>query len=114
MELEKFLNSPAASKIPTANKIWATQALPKEKKEQFFISLWPSSSISELDETHFIIVSQMLGNKEIQEMVRPYFSNLNQASNYVSYAIQNQSLIQSDILTDLLKKTYIAPLKPRF
>ncbi|SMD44872.1 putative membrane-bound dehydrogenase domain-containing protein [Aquiflexum balticum DSM 16537] len=104
LELEKFLNSPAASKIPTTNKIWATQALPKGKKEQFFLSLWPSASISELDETHFIIVAQMLGNKEIQEMVRPYFSNLNQASNYVSYAIQNQALIQSEILTDLLKK----------
>lgn len=103
-ELDKFLNSPAASKIPTINKIWATQALPQEKKEQFFLSLWPSVSISELDETHFIMVSQMLGNKEIREMVRPYFSNLNQASNYVSYAIQNQALIQSDILTDLLKK----------
>ncbi|RIW14128.1 hypothetical protein D0X99_15110 [Algoriphagus lacus] len=102
-ELYAFLNSPAASKIPVTNKIWAIQALNKEEKEQQFLTLWPKAKISELDETHFIIVSQMLGNKEIYQLVKPYFSNLDHASNYVSFAIQNQALIQSDLLTDLLK-----------
>jgi putative membrane-bound dehydrogenase-like protein len=103
-ELDEFLKSPTASIIPATNKIWAIQALPKEKKEQYFLSLWPSASISELDESHFIIVSQMLDNKKIHQLVKPYFSNLDHASTYVSYAVQNQATTQSDLLVDLLKK----------
>jgi putative membrane-bound dehydrogenase-like protein len=102
-ELYTFLSSPAASSIPTTNKIWASQALNKEKKEELFLKFWPTANISELDETHFIIISQMLENKEIYKIAEPYFLNLNNASNYVRFAIQNQALIQSDLLSDLLK-----------
>ncbi|MFD2202896.1 PVC-type heme-binding CxxCH protein [Shivajiella indica] len=101
-ELYSFLNSPAASNIPTSNKIWAIQALDNEKKEQLFLDLWPKANISELDETNFIIISQMLGNQEIYKIAKPYFADLNNSSNYVRYAIQNQSLIQSDLLSNLL------------
>jgi hypothetical protein len=45
----------------------------------------------------------MLDNKEIYKIAEPYFLNLNNASNYVRFAIQNQALIQSDLLSDLLK-----------
>ena len=102
-ELYSFLTSPAAEKIPVINKIWAVQALNKEKKEPLFLSLWPQANIAELDEANFIIFSQMLENEEVLKIVKPYFSDPNSASNYVSFAIQNQALIQSDLLSGLLK-----------
>ena len=103
-ELYSYLNSPAAEKIPPINKIWAIQALDKNDKEKFFLELWPKANISELDESNFIIVSQMLENKQIYELVKPYFGNPKNAADQLRFAIRNQALIQSDLLSDLLKK----------
>ncbi len=103
-ELESYLNSPAAAKIPATNKIWATQALGKEDKERYFLQLWPLANISGLDESHFIIVCQMLDNKSIYGLTKPYFDNPDQAANLVRFAVQNQALVQSDLLSGLLRK----------
>lgn len=102
-DLRIYLNSPVAENIPVENRLWAIQALDKKAQEDFFLKLWPKAGISELDEANFISISRMLDNKEIHEMVKPVFHDPVHAAKYVRFALQNQSLVQSDLLSALLE-----------
>jgi putative membrane-bound dehydrogenase-like protein len=102
-DLQAYLNSPAADQIPIENLLWAIQALGKEQKEQFFLKLWPKSGITELDESNFISISWMLDNKEIYDLVKPVLHRPAHAAKYVNYSIDNQSIVQSELLSGLLE-----------
>jgi putative membrane-bound dehydrogenase-like protein len=102
-DLQAYLNSPAADHIPVENLLWAIQALGKEQKEHFFLKIWPKSGIAELDESNFISISRMLDNKEIYDMVKPVFNNPIHEIKYIKFALQNQALVQSDLLTAMLE-----------
>ena len=102
--LKAYLESPAASSIPAENKIWASQALGKDDRERYFLKLWPLANLTKLDEPNFIIASQMLENRSIYGLVKSYFEKPDQAADYVRFAVQNQSLVQSDLLAGLLQK----------
>ncbi|REG88680.1 PVC-type heme-binding CxxCH protein [Algoriphagus antarcticus] len=102
-DLQNYLNSPAADQIPVENLLWAIQALGREQKEHFFLKLWPKAGITELDESNFISISQMLDNREVYHMVKPVFHNPVHSAKYIRFALQNQALVQSDLLTAILE-----------
>jgi putative membrane-bound dehydrogenase-like protein len=101
-ELQTYLNTPIATDIPVANILWAIQALPVKQKETAFLKFWPTSHITILDESAFIGIAEMLGNKEIYEAVKSVFQNPVHAAMYTQFALQNQARVQSPELTDML------------
>ena len=101
-ELQTYLNAPIATDIPVANILWAIQALPVKQKETAFLKFWPTSNITALDESAFIGIAEMLGNKEIYEAVKSVFQNPVHAAAYTQIALQNQARVQSPELTQLL------------
>jgi putative heme-binding domain-containing protein len=101
-ELQTYLNTPIATDIPVANILWAIQALPVEQKETAFLKFWPKSNIKTLDESAFIGIAEMLGNKEIYEAVKSVFQNPVHAAAYTQFALQNQARVQSPELTQML------------
>lgn len=101
-ELQTYLNAPIATDIPVSNILWAIQALPFKQKETAFLKFWPTSNITALDESAFIGIVEMLGNKEIYEAVKSVFQNPVHAAAYTQIALQNQARVQSPELTQLL------------
>ena len=101
-ELQTYLNTPIATDIPEANILWAIQALPVKQKETAFLKFWPKSNIKTLDESAFIGIAEMLGNKEIYEAVKSVFQNPVHAAAYTQIALQNQARVQSPELTQML------------
>lgn len=103
-ELLSYLNSPSSQEHPVSNLIWASQALPKVERERLFLDLWRKAKYNELDEATFIIVSQMLSNKEIYNVVKPVLENTANAQQHVALTLKNLGQVQSDALTKLLEK----------
>ena len=101
-ELQTYLNTPIATDIPVANILWAIQALPVKQKETAFLKFWPKSNIKTLDESAFIGIAEMLGNKDIYEAVKSVFQNPVHAAMYTQIALQNQARVQSPELTQML------------
>ncbi|MFT5886340.1 MAG: putative heme-binding domain-containing protein [Arcticibacterium sp.] len=103
-QLSDFIDSPKAMSYDISNLIWASQALPKQKREQIFIDLLKKADFKELDEPTFIIVADMLDNQNIFNTIRPILEQNETAEKYVSLALKNQAQVQSDELTRLLVK----------
>ena len=101
-ELQTYLNAPIATDIPVTNILWAIQALPGKQKETAFLKFWPTSNFTTLDESAFVGIAEMLGNKEIYEAVKSVFQNPVHAAAYTQIALQNQARIQSPELTQML------------
>lgn len=101
-ELQNYINAPIAADIPIANILWAIQALPVKQKETAFLKFWPASNMKALDESTFIAISEMLSNPEIYEVVKRVIQNPANASNIVTYALQNQERVQSTELANML------------
>ena len=101
-ELQAYLEAPIAADIPVANILWAIHALPVKQKETAFLKFWPESNITKLDEPTFVGISEMLGNKEIYEAVKPIFQNPDNAAPYITFALQNQARVQSPELSNML------------
>ncbi|MFT7364863.1 MAG: hypothetical protein ACI9UV_003078, partial [Algoriphagus sp.] len=70
-ELLDFIRSPAAAQYETSNLIWASQALPKGQKEQVFVDLWKKNNLKDLDEVTFVLVAEMLENRNVLNLVSP-------------------------------------------
>lgn len=102
-DLQSFLNSPAVDAIPVENQLWGIQALDQEQKEVHFLKLWPRSGITKLDESNFISIAGMLENKAVYDLVKPVLQNPDYASEYINYSLNNQSLVQSDLLSGILE-----------
>lgn len=101
-EINAFINSKNVSGIPVANQLWAIQALPKAQKEQMFLKLWPKAEMNELDEANFILISRMLSNAAIYNLVKPTFENPANTMKYLGIALANQQRIQSVDLSKML------------
>ena len=106
-ELLAFIRSPRAAQYDSSNLIWASQALPKEKREQVFIELWKETDNHDLDEATFIIVAGMLQNKNVLNIVLPILENKDKAPEHVSLTLKNLASVQSKELT----KSLIKPIK---
>jgi putative heme-binding domain-containing protein len=102
-ELIKFLNSPAGSEVPVGNLIWSIQALPKQLQEKYFLALWPSAGMKDLDESTFIQVSKMLDNKKIYKAIKDIVQDSSHAARYLDFALRNQQEVQSPRLSSLLE-----------
>ena len=100
--LQKYLDDGPPQDIPVTNLLWAIESLPKEMKEAAFLKLWPQARLTQLDEPTFVGIAQMLGNHEINALVKPTLQNPALAKSYVTFALQNQAQIQSPELTEVL------------
>ena len=102
VELQAYIDAPIATDIPVTNIVWAIQALPVKQKETAFLKFWPTSNITKLDESTFIAITEMLGNKEIYEAVTKLMQNPVNAASYITFAVQNQARVQSTELSTIL------------
>ncbi|PXX21489.1 PVC-type heme-binding CxxCH protein [Arenibacter sp. ARW7G5Y1] len=103
-QLYDYITSSEADKIPETNLIWASQALPTTQKESVFVALWEQSDIKKLDEPTFILIANMLTNKEVFSTVKPVLEAAENAVENVSFTLENLGRVQSDELTSLLVK----------
>jgi putative membrane-bound dehydrogenase-like protein len=103
-ELSDFIASEKVNDYDASNLIWASQALPKQEREQVFMDLWKKAGYKELDEPTFIIIAGMLENKNIYNAVRSILEQNEKAEKHVSLAMNNLAQVQSDALTKLLVK----------
>lgn len=99
--LNRFISGPEVATVPVENLLWATQALPKDDREEAFLRFWPEAHIEKLDEPVFTSIAAMLSNKNIVSMIKPAF-DAPQATEYVRFAIDNQAQVQSAELNGLL------------
>ena len=99
--LNRFISGPDVTAVPVENLLWATQALPKDDREEAFLRFWPEAHIEKLDQPTFISITAMLSNKNIVSMIKPAFE-VPQATEYVRFAISNQAQVQSAELNSLL------------
>ena len=102
VELQAYIDAPIATDIPVTNIVWAIQALPVKQKETAFLKFWPTFNITKLDESTFIAITEMLGNKEIYEAVTKLIQNPVNAASYITFAVQNQARVQSTELSTIL------------
>jgi len=103
-ELLAFIESPIAAQHDISNLIWASQALPKEEREQVFVELWQQTDKKDLDGTTFILVAGMLENRRVRDMVLPILENEDKAVEHVSLTLKNMAEVQSTELTKSLMR----------
>ncbi|MEQ9438034.1 MAG: c-type cytochrome [Cyclobacteriaceae bacterium] len=103
-ELQAYINSPAADKVPAENLLWAVQALPKTQSETAFLKFWPKANLKKLDESTFVSIANMLDNQEICQAVKSVILNPAHAAEYVNFALQNQAQVQSAELAELIQE----------
>lgn len=99
--LSRFISGADVKSAPVENLLWATQALPKDDREEAFLRFWPEAHIEKIDESTFTGIAAMLSNKNIVAMIKPAF-DAPQATEYVRFAIENQAQVQSPELNSLL------------
>ncbi len=101
-QLQDYISRQVAPNVPVVNILWASQALPVAQREAAFIRFWPQSNMDQLDESTFVSVSGMLGNREIYNLMKPVLQNPASAGTYVRFALQNQAQVQSPELSALM------------
>jgi putative heme-binding domain-containing protein len=111
VEFRSYLNSSLANKVPVDNLLWAVQALPAPEGEKAFISLWPRSTITQLDESTFVSLAKMLKTEKVYDIAKPLIHDPAYASTYVKFALQNQPEVQSKELSGLLEAPVIELLR---
>lgn len=103
-ELLDFIGSPEAAQYDTSNLIWAGQALPEGQRERVFVDLWKKTDNKVLDESTFVLVAEMLGDKQVFNTMLPVLENEDRAQEYVSLTLKNLAKVQSKDLTRALVK----------
>ena len=98
-ELNAYLKSDLAKQQPTSHITWASQALPKENREEVFLTEWHKSNNKKVDETRLLIISRMLRNPKVYEAVKASFND----TAIVPLALKHQATVQSKELATLLK-----------
>lgn len=112
-ELYSYLNSSKASHQPATNLLWAIQALPTEQKENMFLKIWPTANMRQLDESNFVLVAKMLGNRDIYSQFKPVIQDPVTAAKYLAFSLKNQQQVQSAELSSLLEKPVSQLLKSK-
>jgi putative heme-binding domain-containing protein len=102
-QLGSYLTSEAASKQPSGNLLWASQALPEEQRNDAFLKIWASKSKGgKIDESTFVAIAGMLGSAEISKAVSPTLQSPENGAGYVAMALKNQAQVQSPQLATIL------------
>ncbi|CAN0600023.1 unnamed protein product, partial [Ectocarpus sp. 12 AP-2014] len=84
--------------------IWASQALPKNQREEVFLNFWKKADYKKFDDATFIVVASMLDNEDIYNAVRPILEEKDNSEHHVSIALENLSQVQSRELAKVLTK----------
>lgn len=98
-ELNAYLKSDLAKQQPTSHITWASQALPKENREEVFLTEWNKSNNKKIDETRLLIISRMLRNSKVYDAVKASFND----PAIVPLVLKHQATVQSKELARLLK-----------
>lgn len=99
---------------PNANPsqlLWASMALPSPQKEQWFLKAWQGAQVTDLKETEFVLVANMLGNTKVLEVVKPVIQNPAYSKNYIRTALNNEDALKAPHLATLLQPTVVELLK---
>lgn len=101
-ELDKYIiDTKAANPV---NLLWAIRALPRQRMEELFPSLWAASGLTELTEQNFLTVAKMLKDPRIFSLMKPVIEQSGKEVQYLRFAVNNQQFVQSDRLATLLKR----------
>ncbi|MCM8532628.1 MAG: c-type cytochrome [Lentisphaeraceae bacterium] len=98
-ELNAYLKTDLAKKQPASHITWASQALPKENREEVFLAEWNKSTNKKIDETRLLIIARMLRNPKVYDAVKESFNDLS----LIPLALKHQAAVQSKKFSTLLK-----------
>ena len=90
-ELNAYLKSDLAKKQPSDHITWASQALPKENREEVFLTEWGKAKNKKIDETRLLIIARMLQNPKVYAAVKDSFKDVS----LVALALKHQAAVQS-------------------
>lgn len=107
--LSAYLNS--HSDVPAANILWALMALPKGEKEKWFLKAWAQAQPGDLKETEFVMTVNILDHPQVYAAVKPVLQNAANAKQYLLLALDNQDIISTKKLPELLQPSAVALLK---
>ena len=108
-ELNMYLKSDMAKAQPAENLAWASEALSARDKEVAFLKNWQKKKNEALSESTFLSIADMLRSPEVYTAVKDTF--IKQPETVVKFALKNQTAIQSEAITKLLKETATEVLK---
>ena len=106
-ELKAYLGSDLAKGQVASHITWASQALPKDNREEVFLAEWNKSANKKIDETKLLIIAPMLRNPKVLEAVKDSFND----PSLIPLVLKHQSKIQSKELSLLLKPAVSELLK---
>ena len=98
-ELNAYLKSDLAKKQPASHITWASQALPKENREEVFLTEWNKLENKKIDETRLLIIARMLRNPKVYAAVKDSFND----PSLVPLALEHQASVQSKEFSTLLQ-----------
>ena len=98
-ELNAYLKTEKAKKQDLSHITWASQALPKEHREQVFFTEWNKSKNKKIDETRLLIIASMLNNPKIYAAVKNSFND----PSLIPLVLKHQASIQSRQLSELIQ-----------
>jgi putative membrane-bound dehydrogenase-like protein len=100
-ELQAFLATPEGASMPAVNLLWATQALP-DGGEKAFLALWKKIESQPMNDSTFVVIAGLSGQKLIAQKLKPMFSKPENAEKFVDLALNNQDQVQSDSFNALI------------
>jgi putative heme-binding domain-containing protein len=87
-ELRDYLHSTAAKDHPSANILWAQQALPTQTA-QSFLEQWQEIKTKPLDHDTLVILSDVSEDAAIKDAILPYFREPKNARHIANLAMEN-------------------------
>jgi len=98
-----YLDHPDSRNQPATHLFWAIQALPLEKREPYFLTLWDSISSSPWDGATFVEIVNAIEEESIYDLAKPIFDNLWNARRLASLANDALGQVPSENLRSLLQ-----------
>lgn len=99
--LMKYLETVDFAEISPWNMLWASQALPEEKREALFFKYWPEIKTETLSESDFVALMTMIANPGIFGEMEDYLYDNPKIEIYIQYALNHQGQIRSEALSIL-------------
>lgn len=112
-ELFSYLSTPEAKAHNFKSLSWALMALPKDKKETTFLSLWDQIKNEKVDESTFVSMAPMLSNQSIFNRVKPQIQDVPHYKDYVKLALQFRSDIQSAEMIQMITPNVIKMIREK-
>ena len=101
-ELIKYLDGSVSSRQPAANRFWAIQSLPLEKREPYFLAHWSAINETPWDASTFIEIVKALGNPAIRAAAESHFLDTRNARLLIALANESIADVGTEVLSSLL------------